>query len=171
MAGKISIGGLSRRMVTAVVLAATYAGLVLVLPGVSYGPFQVRIADVLSPLPYVMGLESVVGLTLGTLVANVFSPYGIWDMAVGTLCTFTYTLVDWVIGRLVGYRRLGLVLVAVINSVVVGLYIGALLIGVMAGGGDPLMLFLVLTAESLVPMSIGSFVLVPAIRRYIARGG
>lgn len=169
MAKRAGLVGFQRGMVSAVVLAATYAALVLVLPGVSYGPFQVRIADVLSPLPYVMELEGVVGLTLGTLVANVFSPYGVWDMVVGTLCTFTYTLIDWGIGRLLGYRRLGLILIAIINSVVIGFFIGALLIGTIAEGGDPLWLFLLLTAESLVPMSIGSFVLIPTLRRYLAK--
>ena len=156
----------SVRVVNAVVLAAVYAALVLVLPGISYGPVQVRVADVLSPLPYIMGFESVVGLTLGTLIANVFSPYGIWDVVVGTLCTFTYTLVDWALGRRVGYKKWMLPVIAVVNSVVVGFYIGFLLIGVIAGGGDPVHLFMLLTAESLIPMNIGSLVLVPAIKKY-----
>jgi uncharacterized membrane protein len=160
---------LSLRVVTALVLAVTYAVLVLLLPGISYGPIQVRVADILSPLPYVMGLESVLGLTLGTLIANVLSPYGVWDIAIGTLCTFTYTLIDWVLGRVLGYRRWTLAVVAIVNSVTVGLYIGALLIGVIAEGGDPAYLFILLTGESLIPMSIGSFLLVPTVRRYLKR--
>ena len=162
---------LSLRVVTALVLAVTYAVLVLLLPGISYGPIQVRVADILSPLPYVMGLESVLGLTLGTLIANVLSPYGVWDIAIGTLCTFTYTLIDWVLGRVLGYRRWTLAVVAIVNSVTVGLYIGALLIGVIAEGGDPAYLFILLTGESLIPMSIGSFLLVPTVRRYLKRFG
>jgi uncharacterized membrane protein len=162
---------LSLRVVTALVLAVTYAVLVLLLPGISYGPIQVRVADILSPLPYVMGLESVLGLTLGTLIANVLSPYGVWDIAIGTLCTFTYTLIDWVLGRVLGYRRWILAVVAIVNSVTVGLYIGALLIGVIAEGGDPAYLFILLTGESLIPMSIGSFLLVPTVRRYLKRFG
>jgi len=160
---------LSLRVVTALVLAVTYAVLVLLLPGISYGPIQVRVADILSPLPYVMGLESVLGLTLGTLIANVLSPYGVWDIAIGTLCTFTYTLIDWVLGRVLGYRRWALAVIAIVNSVTVGLYIGALLIGVIAEGGDPAYLFILLTGESLIPMSIGSFLLVPTVRRYLKR--
>ncbi|MCC6056707.1 MAG: QueT transporter family protein [Desulfurococcaceae archaeon] len=162
---------LSLRVVTALVLAVTYAVLVLLLPGISYGPIQVRVADILSPLPYVMGLESVLGLTLGTLISNVLSPYGVWDIAIGTLCTFTYTLIDWVLGRVLGYRRWTLAVVAIVNSVTVGLYIGALLIGVIAEGGDPAYLFILLTGESLIPMSIGSFLLVPTVRRYLKRFG
>jgi uncharacterized membrane protein len=160
---------LSLRVVTALVLAVTYAVLVLLLPGISYGPIQVRVADILSPLPYVMGLESVLGLTLGTLISNVLSPYGVWDIAIGTLCTFTYTLIDWVLGRVLGYRRWALAVIAIVNSVTVGLYIGVLLIGVIAEGGDPAYLFILLTGESLIPMSIGSFLLVPTVRRYLKR--
>lgn len=160
------MGRVDIRVVNAVVLAAAYAALALALPGISYGPVQVRVADVLSPLPYIMGFESVVGLTLGTLIANVFSPYGIWDVTVGSLCTFTYALVDWALGRQVGYKNWMLPVIAVVNSVVVGFYIGYLLIGIIAGGGDPVHLFALLIAESLIPMSIGSLVLVPIVRKY-----
>jgi uncharacterized membrane protein len=73
--------------IKAISIAGLYAALVMALPGISYGPLQIRIADILSPLPYIMGFESVVGLTLGTLIANILSPYGIWDMAIGLYAT------------------------------------------------------------------------------------
>jgi uncharacterized membrane protein len=162
----VRISRVSVRTVNAIVLAAVYASLVLLLPGISYGPVQVRVADILSPLPYIMGFESVIGLTVGTLIANIFSPYGFLDVVVGTLCTLTYTLVDWALGRRVGYKKWMLPVIAVVNSLVVGFYIGYLLIGVLAGGGDPVWLFALLTFESLIPMSIGSLVLVPVVRKY-----
>lgn len=158
---------ISVKTVNAIVLAAVYASLVLALPGLSYGPIQVRIADAVSTLPYIMGFESVVGLTVGTLIANMISPYGIWDVLVGTLCTFTYTLIDWVLGRRFGYKKWMLPVIAVVNSLVVGFYIGFLLIGIIASGGDPLELFILLTAQSLIPMSIGSLVLIPLVKRYL----
>lgn len=169
MSGRKAYSGLSSRAVTVVVLAATYAALVLILPGLSYGPIQVRIADVMSPLPYVLGLEGVLGLTLGTIAANALSPYGVWDVVIGSLCTFTYSLIDWALGRLLGYRRWLLIVIAAVNSVIVGLFIGALLIGLIARGGDPLKLLLLLTAESMIPMGIGSLLLVPTVRRYVKR--
>ena len=155
------------KTVRALVLAATYASLVVSMPAVSYGPVQLRVADILSPLPYVVGFEGVIGLTLGTLIANIFSPYGVWDIAVGTLCNLTYALVDWALGRKVGYRKWMLPIIAVVNSLVVGLYIGYVLLGVVAGAGDPKWLFILLTGESLIPMSVGSFLLVPVVRRYL----
>jgi uncharacterized membrane protein len=157
----------SIKILTAVVLAALYAALVIALPSISYGPIQVRVADILSPLPYVMGFESVIGLTLGTLIANAFSPYGVWDTVIGTLCTFTYTLIDWALGKKVGYRKWMLPVVAVINSLVVGLYIGYILLGAVAGAGNPVELFVFLTAESLIPMGVGSLVVVPVVKRYL----
>jgi len=160
------MGFISVRIINAIILAAIYAVLVLILPGFSYGPLQVRIADILSPLPYIMGFESVIGLTLGTLIANMFSPYGIWDIIIGTLCTFTYALVDWVFSKLIGYKKWMLPVIAAVNSILVGFYIGALLLSVIGGSGDPLYLFILLTAESLIPMSLGSLILVPTIRKY-----
>ncbi|MCC6034104.1 MAG: QueT transporter family protein [Desulfurococcaceae archaeon] len=157
---------ISMRSINAIILAAVYAILVLVLPGLSYGPLQVRIADVLSPLPYVMGFESVIGLTLGTLIANVFSPYGIWDMIIGTLCTFTYALIDWFLGKLIGYKKWMLIVIATVNSIIVGFYIGVLLLGIIGGGGNLTYLFILLTSESFISMSIGSLILVPTIRKY-----
>jgi hypothetical protein len=48
-----------------------------------------------------------------------------------------------------GIRRWALAVVAIVNSVTVGLYIGALLIGVIAEGGDPAYLFILLTEKAL----------------------
>jgi uncharacterized membrane protein len=157
------------RSITAIVLAATYAALVLVLPSISYAAIQIRIADILSPLSYIMGFESVLGLALGTLIANAYSPFWPWDIAIGTLCTFTYALIDWVLGRVFGYRRWMLAIITVVNSVIVGLYIGALMLGFIVKNGDPLELFLLLTGESLIPMGIGSFILIPTVKRYLRR--
>lgn len=159
---------MSLRALRVAVLGASYAALTLMLHPISYGPLQIRVADVLSPLPYVMGFDGVAGVTLGTLVANLFSPYGVWDIVVGTLCTLTYSLINWWLGRTFGYRRALLPLVAVLDSVVVGLFIGVLLLGLMAEAGDPVYLFLLLTGESLVPMSVGALVVVPLVRRRLA---
>ena len=159
----------SIKALTAIVLAAAYAALVYEFQQISFSVFQIRIADILSPLPYVMGFEAVVGLTIGTFIGNTISPYGVWDMAIGTLCTFTYTLIDWLIGKKFGYRKILLPVIAVINSVVVGLYIGVILISYIFKGGNPLELFATLTGTSMIPMGIGALVLVPTVRRFYRR--
>jgi len=162
---------ISLKMVKAIVIAAVYAALVWVLPQISFGPWQARLADVLNPLPYIMGFEAVVGLTTGTLLANLVSPLGIWDMAVGTTCTFTYSTVNYALGRLFGYRKVLLAAIVVIDTLIVGLMIGVLLFSYIAGWGSPDAMFLSVVPGELVVNAIGAFILVPALKRYVARAG
>jgi uncharacterized membrane protein len=158
---------LSSKIIKALVLAAIYASLVLVLPSISYGPIQMRISIALTPLPYVMGIEGVIGITLGNTIANILSPYGIWDVVMGFLVALTYTTIDYALGRVFGYRKWMLPVVALVNAVVIGLYIGYILLGIIAGVGDPTMLFWLLTVENLIPAMVGALVLVPIVKRYV----
>ena len=67
--------------------AALYAALTLGLAPVSYGAVQVRVSEFMTLLAfYDKGL--IPGLTLGCLISNVGSPFGITDMLIGTSATF-----------------------------------------------------------------------------------
>ncbi|MEX2689214.1 MAG: QueT transporter family protein [Candidatus Njordarchaeum guaymaensis] len=73
------------------ILAAAYAAVTILITPIAYGPIQFRISDVLLPLPYNRkfgGKNAVIGLTIGTLIANLASPFGIWDQVIGTFATF-----------------------------------------------------------------------------------
>jgi uncharacterized membrane protein YjjB (DUF3815 family) len=76
------------------------------------------------------------------------------------------TSIDYALGKLFGYRRWMLPIVALINALVIGLYIGYVLLGIIAGVGDPVTLFWMLTAQNFVPAIIGALVLVPIVKRY-----
>ncbi|MEM4756995.1 MAG: QueT transporter family protein [Desulfurococcaceae archaeon] len=156
-------------LISGVVIAATYAALVWVLQPISFGPIQVRVADMLSPLPYVMGFESVIGLTLGTFIANTLSPYGLMDMLIGTSCTFTYALINYLFGKLVGYRRAVLPIVAIMDSAIVGIFIGILLLSVVFGEGDPLFLFAIVFVGNLAATMPGALIIVPVIRKFYVK--
>ncbi|MFR9055586.1 MAG: QueT transporter family protein [Acidaminococcus intestini] len=68
-------------------VAALYAALTLGLAPVSYGAVQVRVSEFMTLLAfYDKGL--IPGLTLGCLISNVGSPFGITDMLIGTSATF-----------------------------------------------------------------------------------
>lgn len=72
-------------------VAALYAALTLGLAPVSYGAVQVRVSEFMSLLAFydkglIPGL--IPGLTLGCLISNVGSPFGITDMLIGTSATF-----------------------------------------------------------------------------------
>ncbi len=156
------------RMLYGIVIAAMYAALVWLLPGISFGPWQIRVADVLNPLPYVMGFESVLGLTIGTAIANIISQFGVFDIAIGTLCTFVYSIINYAIGRIFGYRKWLLPIIAVIDTIVVGIFIGVILLSFIAGLGEPLYMFISVIPGEFIANIVGAIVIVPIIRRYIA---
>lgn len=73
-----------RRLCVAGVVGALYAVLTLTLP--LYGPFQVRFSEAMTVLPFFLP-ETIPGLAVGCLIANlVGSPYAL-DWVVGTLAT------------------------------------------------------------------------------------
>lgn len=74
-----------RFMARTAVIAALYALITIALP-LSYGPLQFRAAESLTLLP-ILFAEAIPGLSLGCLIANIFSPYGWYDMLFGTLAT------------------------------------------------------------------------------------
>lgn len=73
-------------MTLAAVVGGVYAALTCLLPGPSYGPVQLRVAEGLAVLPYLFPAAAP-GLTAGCLVANLLSPYGPFDLVVGTAAT------------------------------------------------------------------------------------
>jgi len=76
--------------------ASLYATLVIFLPGLSYGPLQVRIADALLAVVPLLGLTGVIGHTLGVFVANIFSPAGPIDL-LNTIPSFTMAFIVYYI--------------------------------------------------------------------------
>ncbi len=77
-----------RRLTQGAVIAAAYAALTYAaaLANLAYGPVQFRFSEALTVLP-VLTSAAVPGLTVGCLLANIFSGYGIYDMVFGTLAT------------------------------------------------------------------------------------
>lgn len=75
-----------RALTFSAIIAAVYAALTLLLPGPSYGYTQLRIAEVLTVLPFLFP-SCAPGLAVGCLIANILSPYGPIDMICGTLAT------------------------------------------------------------------------------------
>jgi uncharacterized membrane protein len=76
------------------VVAAAYAGLTLWLHPFSYGPIQVRVSEALTVLPFIEP-SAVWGLFVGCLLANLFSPAGLWDLLAGSGCTLVAAFLTW----------------------------------------------------------------------------
>ncbi len=77
----------TENLVVNALIAAIYAALTIALAPFSYGPVQVRISECMTLLAFV-NPRWVPGLTIGCLLANLLSPFGMLDIIVGTLATF-----------------------------------------------------------------------------------
>ena len=76
-------------LTAAAVVAALYTALSLLSNsfGIAFGPVQCRFSEALTLLPMILP-SSVYGLTVGCLLTNILSPYGLLDLIVGTIATF-----------------------------------------------------------------------------------
>jgi len=115
-----------RDLSAAIILAALYAAGVIALPGISFEIVQVRISDALLPLAMVFGLPAVFGVTVGTFIANMFSPFGPVDLLGGTLTNLIATYMAWKMARNFSFRGSWLT-IAIIQALVVTFIVGTYL--------------------------------------------
>lgn len=88
----------TRGIAIAGAVAALYVILTIVIAPLSYGPIQIRFANMLKPLalfnPY-----AIPAFVLGTAMANIASPFGPWDYLVMPLVDGVAALVVWKLRR------------------------------------------------------------------------
>ncbi|MEG1922980.1 MAG: QueT transporter family protein [Clostridia bacterium] len=68
-------------------IASLYFVLTVFTQTIAFGPIQLRLGEALTILPCLIP-SSYIGLSIGCLISNIMSPYGIWDMIFGTIITF-----------------------------------------------------------------------------------
>lgn len=73
-------------LVQGALIAAVYAALTYFIQPLSFGANQFRVSEALTILP-VLTPAAIPGLTIGCLLANLSSPYGIVDIICGTAAT------------------------------------------------------------------------------------
>jgi len=76
------------RLARLAVLAGLYAALTILPPfsSISYGPVQVRVSEGLTVLPF-LSADYAWGLFVGCIVANLGSPFLVYDLTLGALAT------------------------------------------------------------------------------------
>ncbi len=111
------------QIAAAAMIAAAYAVLTLLaaIPGLAYLPVQFRFSEALTILPAYLP-AAVPGLTVGCLVANLFSSYGPADMIFGTAATFLAALLSRFLRRfrIKGIPFLSFLPPVIVNAVIVG---------------------------------------------------
>lgn len=106
----------------AAVIAAVYAVCTVVIAPLSYGAVQFRIAECLCILAFFYD-EAVVGLTIGCLIANLFSPCGPIDVLVGTSATLIAVLLSNITFKRIKNKAVGFIVGAsfpiIVNALLV----------------------------------------------------
>ncbi len=130
MSTRISLPGMKKVktivFVRIAIIAALYFVLTFFVPAISYGPLQFRIGEALTVLPVIFP-EAIFGLTLGCLVANVFSPYAWFDVLFGTLATLVASVLTYLVSKALKEKKtvvrclLGSIPPIVVNAVVLPL--------------------------------------------------
>ena len=134
------------------IYAAVYAGLVVGLGFISYGPIQFRIADSMVAAVPLFGIPGVLGHTLGVFIGNIFSAYGVLDLlntipsfamsfivyyvykktkndytVIGTCAAYSAVLgttVGWMLSYLIGLPLLLTILYVAVGNVIATVIIG-----------------------------------------------
>jgi uncharacterized membrane protein len=89
----------------------------------SYSWLQIRIGEALTPLPALLGLPAVAGITIGCAIANVASPVGLPDLILGPLLTVVAAILSW--KATFGRPILACVYPIVINALGVSAYLAS----------------------------------------------
>ena len=144
----------------AAVFAALYAAGVILLAPISFGVYQVRVADALLPLSMIFGVPVAIGSGLGCLVANVYGGLGIVDIVGGAVANFVACTLAWYVGRGgIARRFLGCSVETVVITAIVGGYLSLIF-------GVPLELGLFgVFVGSIVAINILGFALVEVLHR------
>jgi uncharacterized membrane protein len=94
-----------RNLAVAGLIAALYVVISIGFMPISFGVYQVRIAEALTVLPFLTG-AAVPGLFVGCLLANIFGGMGWQDIVFGSLLTLVAALLTHWIARLRHHRSL-----------------------------------------------------------------
>lgn len=117
---------LSERIVVSALIAAAYAALTYLsaVLGTAYGNIQFRLSEALNVLA-LFTPAAVPGLTVGCLLGNLTSPYGVVDIVLGTLATFLSAICIRFASKRCGKSApyLAVLPPVVFNAVIVGLEI------------------------------------------------
>ena len=79
------------------IIGAIYVALTLALYPISFGGFQIRVAESLTLLPLLF-TESIIGLTVGCFISNFFGN-GVLDVVFGTLATLISAILTHVVAK------------------------------------------------------------------------
>jgi len=102
-------------------IAAIYAVLTIAFAPISYNWIQFRVSEALTILPFFTPL-AIPGLTIGVLIANIYSSAGILDMIIGPIAT----LIAAYLTSKIKNKWLAPLPPVIVNAVMIGIMLGIL---------------------------------------------
>jgi len=125
----------TKRLCRAGVIAALYVALTYAFGAIAYeGIPEIRPAEALCILPLFFP-EAVPALWIGCMLANLGSPFIMYDVPIGGLCTLVAALLTYGAGRLIKNKVLKLI-VGGFFPVIINAFIIPLLIVFLCGGSE-----------------------------------
>ena len=125
----------TKRLCRAGVIAALYVALTYAFGAIAYeGIPEIRPAEALCVLPLFFP-EAVPALWIGCMLANLGSPFIMYDVPIGGLCTLVAALLTYGAGRLIK-NHVVKVIVGGFFPVIINAFIIPLLIVFLCGGSD-----------------------------------
>lgn len=102
-------------------IAAIYAAATYSISAIAYGPVQFRISEALTVFS-VFTPAAVPGLTVGCILSNISSPYGVWDIIFGSGATLLAAVSARALRRITfkGIPVLSILMPVVFNALIVG---------------------------------------------------
>ena len=85
----------SRSITLIAIFSALYVVLTVAFQPISYSWLQIRISEALTPIPFLFGFPSVVGIFIGCFLANLLSPIGLPDIVFGPLLSLLAAILSW----------------------------------------------------------------------------
>lgn len=111
-------------IVTNALIAALYAVITILCGPLSYngGSLQLRFSELLNLLVFFNPLYTI-GLTLGCLLSNIMSQYGVFDMVFGTLGTLIGCLLIVLVSKTIKNLLLSAFMPCIVNALIVPLIV------------------------------------------------
>ncbi len=125
----------TKRLCRAAIIAALYVALTYAFGAIAYnGILQIRPAEALTILPLFFP-EAVLALWVGCMLANLASPFIVYDVPIGGLATLVAALLTYGAGRLIKNHIIK-VIVGGFFPVIINAIIIPLIIVFLCGGSD-----------------------------------
>ncbi len=138
-------------------IAALYIALTLVVAPVGFGPIQFRLSEMFNYLA-LLHKRYVIAVTVGVMIVNFFSPFGLIDVIVGGLSTFLVLIISRAATKHIKNLKMKMVVMAAI--VVVSMFTIAGQIYIVSEQPESFwFMYLTIAAGELVSMTIGGFII------------